>query len=85
MSGYFVRKYILDLTSGNLRSISSNPKRKWRFLGAVLTCIGLGVWLYGGFSPFSERIFIWALIFSLLCMILGVPYLVTGRKMSELD
>lgn len=83
ISGYFIRKYVLDSTNRNLHLIKPGPRMKLRFIGAILTCIGLSVWLYGRFAPFSENVFIWALIFSLVCLILGLPYLVTGRKIGE--
>jgi hypothetical protein len=83
MSGFFIRKYVLDVTNVNSSPHSTNPNMKLRFIGAIIFCTGLGVWLYGRFSPFSESIFIWALIFSLLCMIFGGLYLVTGKRISE--
>lgn len=83
ISGYFIRQYVLDSTSRSHHLIKSGPRMKLRFIGAILTCTGLSVWLYGTFSPFSEGVFIWALIFSLVCLILGLPYLVTGRKIGE--
>lgn len=85
LSGFFVQKYVLDLTGKNRISTKPNASVRLRVIGAILTCSGLGVWLYGSFSPFSENIFIWALISSLVCMTFGIPYLMMGRKISDLD
>jgi hypothetical protein len=83
ISGYFIRKFVLDSTSRSLHPIKSGPRLKLRLIGAILTCTGLSVWLYGRFVPFTDDLFIWALMFSLVCLILGLPYLVTGKKIGK--
>lgn len=78
LSGFFVRSYV-DKLEGKIiyRSMElfpskkSKPKIKVRFFGAVLTCFGFCICLYGNFFPFQENIFTWALGFSLICMTLG--------------
>ena len=84
MSGFFVRKYVANVVSEN-RFRLSKARLKIRIFGTVLFGLGLSIWLYGNFHPFNDRIFIWALLFSVICMVLGVPYMFTGRKMSEAD
>jgi len=82
ISGFFVRKYVAKIIYG-IRT--AKARLKIRMIGAILFIVGLGIWLYGNFNPFNESIFIWALLFSVICMASGIPYLFTGRKFSEID
>lgn len=93
LSGFFVRTYVLevigkiDYSSQTYYSKKPKPKPKIkiRFVGAILSFIGLGIWFYGAFSPFSGNTYICALMFSLICMLFGAIYLMTGRKVSDAD
>ena len=87
MSGFIIRGYAARLLGEHGETarptVPSDPKI--RLIGGVLTATGVGVWLYGIAFPLSRRPYIFALVLALYCVVLGVPYLLAGKRVRDLD
>jgi len=88
LSGFFVRRNVeiyVEQRLGRIRQEAPKGKLARRALGASLIAVGAGVWGYGIIKPFSSTLQIPALVIALYSVVFGVAYLLTGRRIREID